>query len=311
MKKDIWTIEQIGNLDGKVFIVTGANSGIGFEATKVFASKGALVIMGCRNQVKAQEAKNEILKEFPEAKLVLMQLDLTDFASIESFSNLVMKQYATIDVLLNNAGIMTVPYGSTKDNLEMQIGVNHFGHFYLTMKLLPLIDRTKDSRIVSIASIAHKFGNLNPNTFYYDEHRKYRTARAYAQSKLANLLFTYSLQSHLEEIGSNVKVLAAHPGISRTNLGEHVKTLSFKPIRAFLNLFNQSQQEGSLPGIRACTDSAVQSGQYYGPSGFYEMKGNPILRKSTKRSHSLLLQNILWEESVKITNQNITLKKLV
>ncbi|MBN2605016.1 MAG: SDR family NAD(P)-dependent oxidoreductase [Bacilli bacterium] len=307
MKKDIWTTNQIGDLTGKVFIVTGANSGIGFEATKVFAGKGAQVIMACRNQSKAQDAKQQILREFPDAKLVLMQLDLTDFSSIESFSNEVKLQYQRIDVLLNNAGIMTVPYGSTKDNLELQIGVNHFGHFYLTMKLLPLIDKTPNSRIVSIASIAHKFGKLNPTTFVYDENRKYHTARAYAQSKLANLLFTYGLQTRLEELGSKVKVLAAHPGISRTNLGEHIKTLSYKPIRGLINLFNQSQQEGSLPGIRACTDSSAKSGQYYGPSGFYEMKGHPVVTKSTKRSHSKELQNILWEESHKITKQDILL----
>lgn len=305
MKKEIWSINNISDLTGKVFVVTGANSGIGFEATKVFASKGATVIMGCRNQQKAQDAQSLIKKEFPKAKLDLIQLDLTDFSSIDSFSQTVLSKYSTIDVLLNNAGIMTVPYGSTKNNLELQIGVNHFGHFYLTMNLLPTINKTPDSRIVSIASIAHKFGNLKPDTFHYVENRKYHTSRAYAQSKLANLLFTYSLKSHLETLGSNIKVLAAHPGISRTNLGEHVKTLSYKPIRAFLNLFNQSQQEGSLPGIRACTDPLAQSGQYYGPSGFYEMKGHPVIVKSTKRSHSLELQKILWDESVKITKLEI------
>lgn len=307
MKKDTWSIDQIDDLTHKVFIVTGANSGIGYEAVKAFVSKGAQVVMGCRNQTKAQDSKQEILAEFPNAKLDLIPLDLTDFKSIEAFSAEVTKKYQHIDVLLNNAGIMTVPYGSTKDNLELQIGVNHFGHFYLTMKLLPLLDKTPKARIVSISSLAHKSGTLDPTSFYYDANRKYSKSKAYAQSKLANLLFTYSLQAHLEEKASDIMVLAAHPGVSQTNLFRHVKLLSFKPIHALANLLFQSSKNGSLPGIRACLDSNAKSGQFYGPSGFLEMKGRPVITKSSKRSHSVTLQKTLWDESVKITKQNFFL----
>lgn len=307
MKKDIWTTSEISDLAGKTFLVTGANSGIGFEATKVFASKGARIIMGCRNLVKAKKAQANILNEFPNALLDIIHLDLTDFKSIKEFSDKVNEKYDSLDVLLNNAGIMTVPYGSTKDNLELQIGVNHFGHFYLTMNLISLINKTKDSRIVNIASIAHKYGNINKNTFEYGENKKYSKIKAYSQSKLANLLFTYKLKDKLEQKGSNVIVLAAHPGVSKTNLGNHIKRGSVKWVQRVLSLTIQSQVHGALPSIRACTDKAVVSGQYYGPSSLFEFRGDPVIVKSSKKSHSKDLQQLLWTESVRITRLDLHL----
>ena len=262
MKKDIWTIKDIEDLTGKTFIVTGANSGIGFEATKVFASKGALVVMGCRNLVKAKKAKEDIVSEFPNALLDVIQLDLTSFKSIKKFSEKVLKKYDKIDVLLNNAGIMTVPYGSTEDGLELQTGVNHFGHYYLTMLLVDLVNKTKNSRIVNIASIAHKYGNIKKNTFLYEKGKRYSKMKAYAQSKLANLLFTYKLKEKLEKQNSEITVLAAHPGVSKTNLGNHIKGGSVKWVQRTLSLTIQNQTRGALPGIRACTDNNVISGQY-------------------------------------------------
>lgn len=307
MKKDIWTINNIEDLTGKVYLVTGANSGIGYEATKVFASKGAKVIMGCRNIIKAKNAQETILKEFPNALLDIIPLDLTDFKSIKEFSDKVLVKYDKLDVLLNNAGIMTVPYGSTKDGLELQIGVNHFGHYYLTMNLVNLINKTKDSRIVNIASVAHKYGNINKNTFEYDENKKYNKMKAYSQSKLANLLFTYKLKEKLEKQGSNISVLAAHPGISSTNLGHHINGGVVKVVQSLLVFAKQTQDRGALPGIRACTDKLAISGQYYGPSGLFEFKGNPVVVKSTKRSHSKELQDILWTESIRITRLDLHL----
>jgi len=307
MKKDIWTINNIENLTGKIFLVTGANSGIGYEATKVFASKGALVIMGCRNLDKANKAKETIIKEFPEASLDIIQLDLTSFKSIKSFTNKVNEKYVKLDVLLNNAGIMTVPYGSTEDGLELQIGVNHFGHFYLTMNLVGLLNKTENSRIVNIASIAHKYGNIKKNTFYYEKGKRYSKMRAYAQSKLANLLFTYKLKQKLEKQNSKIKVFAAHPGVSKTNLGNHIKTGSVKWVQRTLTLVIQSQVRGALPGIRACTDKNAKSGQYYGPNSLFEFRGDPVVVKSTKRSHKQQLQDMLWTESVRITRLDLHL----
>ncbi len=307
MKKDNWTINEIEDLTGKIFLVTGANSGIGFEATKVFASKGATIIMGCRNIVKAKKAKEEITKEYPNSLLDIIHLDLTSFKSIKEFSDNVLKKYTKLDVLLNNAGIMTVPYGSTKEGLELQTGVNHFGHFYLTMNLIGLINSTIDSRIVNIASIAHKYGNLRKETFFYEKGKKYSKIKAYSQSKLANLLFTYKLKEKLEKQNSNITVLAAHPGVSKTNLGNHIKGGSIKWIQRTLTFIIQNQARGALPGIRACTDKNVVNGQFYGPSSLFEFRGDPVLVKSTKRSHSQELQNMLWTESVKITKLDLHL----
>lgn len=307
MKKDSWTIDEIEDLTGKIFLVTGANSGIGYEATKVFASKGALVIMGCRNLDKANKAKEEIINEFPKALLDIIQLDLTSFKSIKKFTDKVLEKYEKLDVLLNNAGIMTVPYGSTEDGLELQTGVNHFGHYYLTMNLVELVHKTVDSRIVNIASIAHKYGNIKKDTFQYEKGKRYSKMKAYAQSKLANLLFTYKLKQKLEKQNSNIKVLAAHPGVSKTNLGNHIKSGFLKGIQKTLTIVVQSQDRGALPGIRACTDKNAMSGQYYGPNGLFEFKGDPVVVKSTKRSHKQELQDMLWTESVRITRLDLHL----
>ncbi|KFZ27276.1 MAG: Fatty acyl-CoA reductase [Candidatus Izimaplasma bacterium HR2] len=307
MKKDTWTINDIEDLTGKVILVTGANSGIGYEATKVFASKGASIIMGCRNLVKAKKAKELILSEFPNALLNIIHLDLTSFKSIKEFSDKVLEKYDRLDILLNNAGIMTVPYGKTEDGLELQIGVNHFGHYYLTMSLVNLINKTKDSRIVNIASIAHYYGNINKNTFEYGENKKYNKSRAYAQSKLANLLFSYKLIEKLKKQNSNIKVLIAHPGVSSTNLGHHIKGGFVKVLQSVLSIVKQNQEKGALPGIRACTDVNVKNGEYYGPNRLFQFKGNPVVVKSNKRSHSKELQNMLWTESVRITRLDLHL----
>ena len=304
MTKEKWALKNMPDLNGKIIVVTGANSGIGYEATKAFALANALVVMGCRNSEKANEAKNKILKEYPDAKLDIILLDLMDFDSIQNFTDSINKKYDKVDILLNNAGIMTVPYGSTKNGFEKQIGVNHFGHFYLTMNLLKIINKTKDSRIVNIASIAHRFGNIKPNTFMYDENKKYSKSRAYAQSKLSNLLFTYGLKSRLEELGSKIKVLSGHPGITSTNLGRHTKSLSFKPVQWIVNKISMETPQGALPGIRACVDSEAQSGDYYGPDKLRGLRGYPVIEKSTKRSYSVELQDLLWEYS-----ENLTLQK--
>ncbi len=307
MKKENWTLKNMPDLTGKVFIVTGANSGIGFESTKAFAMSNAKVVMACRNLEKANEAKEEIIKEFKNADLDIIHLNLIDFNSIKEFADKVIAKYPKIDVLLNNAGIMTVPYAPTENGLERQIGVNHFGHYYLTMKLLPIINKTKNSRIVNIASIASRFGKLKPETFIYEKGKKYSKSRAYAQTKLANLLFTYGLKSRLEEKGSHIEVLAAHPGITKTNLGNHMKAYKNRFVHFMLQYINQDTPKGALPSIRACVDSTAKSGEYYGPNKFFAVRGYPVIEKSTKRSYSKELQDILWKHSVKITNLDINL----
>lgn len=300
-----WSVDQIPSQDGKNIIITGANSGIGFEAAKLLASNKGHIIMACRDLTRAKKAKDKILEEHPDASIAIFQLDLASLQSVDSFVEEIKKHYKKIDTLLNNAGVMTPPYSKTEDGLELQFGVNHIGHFSLTLQLLPLIEQSNDPRIVNVASIAHKFGNIKISSFYYRPSNNYKKNAAYAQSKLANLLFTYALDRKLTRLDRPVKVMAAHPGISSTNLGRHSKLLSLRGIRSLVNLFNQSSYMGSLPSVRACTDLHAESKDYYGPAKFFEIKGKPVKVSSTKRSHSKELQELLWDESVRITNKKI------
>lgn len=240
-------INFLPDLSSKTIVVTGSNSGIGLESARLFASKNANVIMAVRSIDRGQNAKDDILKEFPKANIIVMKLDLSDLKTVLDFSNELKSRNVVIDVLLNNAGIMTVPYGSTVDGYEKQIGVNHFGHFYLTHLVFDLINK-KTGRIVNVSSLAHKYGKIDFNSFKYDENIKYNKMKAYAQSKLANMLFTNKLARLLEKKNSHIIALSAHPGISRTNLGRHVKgSLFFKIFDPIINLFSQNRFMGSLP----------------------------------------------------------------
>lgn len=300
-----WTIDQIPTQKGKNIVITGANSGIGFEAAKLLAKNDAHVIMACRDLDRAGKAKDAIIEEYKDASIAVFQLDLSSLQSVTAFVKEMNDHYDRIDVLLNNAGVMAPPYSKTEDGLELQFGVNHIGHFSLTLQLISLLKNSTQPRIVNIASIAHKFGRINFSSFYYRPSHNYKKNIAYAQSKLANLLFTYALDRKLKQREVSIKVLAAHPGISSTNLGRHSKLLSLRGIRSLVNAFNQSSYMGSLPGVRACTDEDAKSGEYYGPSKLFEVKGPPIVVSSTKRSHSKELQEQLWDESVRITNKKL------
>jgi NAD(P)-dependent dehydrogenase (short-subunit alcohol dehydrogenase family) len=300
-----WSVENIPNQKGKNIIITGANSGIGYEAAKILAKNDANIIMACRDLSRAQKAKDEIIKEYPDASISLYELDLSSLKSVDKFIKDIKSDYEKIDILLNNAGVMAPPYSQTDEGLELQFGVNHIGHFSLTLQLLDLFKTSADPRIVNVASLAHKFGNIKPSTFYYRPSNKYKKNRAYAQSKLANLLFTYGLDRRLKQRDSQIKVIAAHPGVSSTNLGRHSKLLSLRGIRSIVKTFNQSSYMGSLPSVRACTDPNAKSGEYYGPSKFFEFKGNPIVVNSTKRAQDKELQQLLWDESVRITNKKL------
>ncbi|MGS0971727.1 MAG: oxidoreductase [Candidatus Izemoplasmataceae bacterium] len=300
-----WNVEDITSQKGKNIIITGANSGIGFEAANILAKKEAHIIMACRDLSRAKEAKQAIISEFASASIALYELDLSSLDTVNSFVKQIKQDYKSIDILLNNAGVMAPPYTQTKEGLELQFGVNHIGHFSLTLQLLDLFVTSTDPRIVNVASLAHKFGRIKVESFYYRPSNRYKKNIAYAQSKLANLLFTYALDRKLKSLNLNIKVLAAHPGISSTNLGRHSKVLSFRGIRKLVNAFNQSSYMGSLPSVRACTDLDAKSGEYYGPSRLFEVKGDPIVVSSTKRSHNQELQDLLWDESVRITNKKI------
>jgi len=297
-----WGFEHIPGLSGKVIIVTGGNSGLGYESAKAFAAKGAEVIMACRSLAKGEKARGAILKDRPDGRIELMQLDLGDLESVRRFADSFRERYRRLDVLLNNAGIMMTPYFKTKEGFEGQFGTNHLGHFALTGLLLDLLLHTDDSRVVNVSSIAHKKGDIDFDNLQFEDTSEYTRTRAYQRSKLANLLFTYELQRKLEKAGKKTISVAAHPGVAMTNLASHL-TGKFL-YRLFTPLFRmmlQSQAMGALPQIRASVDPGVKGGQYYGPGDRKEFRGHPVVVSSTEASHDQEVAARLWAVSEKLT----------
>jgi len=300
MSKEKWTTENIPELKGKVIIVTGGNSGLGYESVKAFAKNGAEVILTSRSIEKGEAAKTKIGKV--KGNISVLQLDLMDFASIKNFAEYFKKKYNRLDVLLNNAGIMTTPYFLTKDGLEAQNGTNHFGHFALTGHLFELIKNTSKSRFVNVSSMAHKQGKMDFDNLLFENGKGYSAMKSYGRSKLMNLLFTYELQRKLEAAGIDSISVAAHPGVSNTNLARFLEDkLIFKILKPLMSPFIQEQEMGALPEIRAAVDPNVKGGEYYGPDGFNEMKGFPVLVQSNEASHNLEDAKKLWEVSEKLT----------
>ncbi len=300
MKNKHWTTADIPDLSGKVIIVTGGNSGLGYESVKAFANKDAEIILACRSAEKGEKAKQEILKNKPDANIVVMPLDLADLASVRDFANKFTANYSKLDILMNNAGIMTPPYFKTKDGFEGQFGTNHLGHFALTGLLFGLLKKTPESRIVNTSSAAHKAGKMDFSNLMYEDGKGYSRIRAYGRSKLANLLFTYELQRKLQDIDASIITLAAHPGGAKTNLDTHMRRIWWiKVLIPLISASMQSQAMGALPQIRAAVDPEANGGTYYGPEK--GMKGYPVLVESNSRSHNLEDAARLWAVSEQLT----------
>lgn len=297
-----WSFKDIPDLSGKVIIVTGGNSGLGYESVKAFAQKGAEVILASRSIEKGEDAKNKIMQEVPGAKINIMHLDLGDLESIKKFSTDFQKKFGRLDVLLNNAGIMMTPYFETKDGFEGQFGTNHLGHFALTGQLMNTLTETSGSRIVNVSSNIHKRGKIDFANLQYKNGQDYTPIKSYGRSKLANLLFTYEMQRKLELAGKDTISVAAHPGFAMTNLSRHLeKKWLVKLLRPLMVSMAQDQAMGALPQIRAAVDSEVKGSQYFGPGGKNEMKGYPVLVSSNGESHNIENAARLWEESEKLT----------
>lgn len=297
--KGNWTTDNIESLKGKTVIVTGGNSGLGYESVKALAEKGANVILASRSLDKGEKAKHSIGEV--KGRVDVMQLDIQDFSSIQAFVNNFKTKYERLDVLLNNAGIMMTPYNKTKEGFESQIGTNHLGHFKLTGLLLDLIKNTPNSRVVNVSSAAHKWGDMNFNNLQY-ENGDYTPMKAYGRSKLANLLFTYELQRKFEQHNIDSIALAAHPGGSKTNLSRHVEgRLVFKILGPLINMFMMEQDKGALSQIRASVDTNAKGGEFYGPHK--NMRGWPIKVESNEASHNLEDAQKLWSVSEEITKQ--------
>jgi NAD(P)-dependent dehydrogenase (short-subunit alcohol dehydrogenase family) len=308
MEKMKWTIENIPVLSGKIIIVTGANSGLGFESVKAFALKGAEVILASRSNEKGKEAKAEILRSVPDGKIKVMQLDLSDLDNVRSFAEQFKKAYNQLDVLLINAGIMMTPYFQTKNGFEGQFGINHLGHFALTALLIGVLLKTPGSRIVNVSSGAHKRGEMDFEDLQFENGNGYSPMKAYGRSKLSNLLFTYELQRKLETAEKEIIAVAAHPGVATTNLARHMEgKFIYKILFPFFKGFAQDQAQGALPQIRASVDPSVKGGEYYGPDGRNEMKGYPVIVSSNEASHNLADAERLWKESEDLTGLSLNI----
>lgn len=294
MNNNHWSTEKIPDQKGRTAIVTGSSSGIGFEAAKALSAKNAKVIIAVRNLEKGVKAKSIILTDFPNADIEIMKLDLADLSSVESFVNEFKEKHKNLDILINNAGVMIPPYSKTKDGFELQMGTNHLGHFALTLKLLDIIEKTPNSRIVNVSSGAHKFGNINFDDLNWEK-RKYNAWKAYGDSKIANLYFTRELSNRLIE--RNIKVTAAHPGYTDTELQRHSGFFSFMN-----KFFAMPQAQGALPTLRAAIDEETKSGDYFGPDGWQEWKGYPAKVEPNNLAKDINIAKKLWSVSEELTN---------
>ena len=290
-----WSQKDIPDLTGKVIIVTGANSGIGFETAKALAAKGATVVMACRNLDKARAAVTSIQNDVKDAKLDIIQLDLADLASVKAFADSFQAKYDKLDILINNAGVMIPPYTKTKDGFEVQFGANHLGHFALTAHLINTIRTTPNARVVNVSSAAHRMGTGTINFDDLHSEKEYKAMPAYAQSKLANLLFTRQLNHFFGNSGIDAIATSAHPGWTATNL--QVNAGFFKLLNP---IFAQKMPMGALPTLYAAVEN-LEANAYAGPSGWQEMRGYPKLVDMTDSAKDDALAKQLWDVSSKLT----------
>jgi NAD(P)-dependent dehydrogenase (short-subunit alcohol dehydrogenase family) len=296
-----WNADNISDQNGRVAIITGSSSGIGFETARVLANKNAEVIIAVRNQSKGEKAVQKIKNQNKNADVKLMLLNLASLESVKQFAGEFRKNYDRLDLLINNAGVMIPPYTKTEDGFELQFETNHLGHFALTGLLIDIIKKTPGSRIVNVSSSGHKIGNLNFDDLNWEK-RKYEPWKAYGDSKIANLYFTYELKDRLSGKNSNTKVTAAHPGWTATELQRYAGYM-----RILNRLFAMPVEQGALPTLRAATDENAGSGDYFGPGGFMEMKGYPVKVESNKLSHDKTIADKLWDVSEELTNVKFNL----
>lgn len=298
-----WTQNNIPNLTGRIAIVTGANSGLGYETTRLLAAKGAHIVMAVRNMSKGESARDDVLKETPDASLELMALDLGSLGSVREFAQAYLAKYDHLHMLFNNAGIMAIPRRETEDGFEMQFGVNHLGHFALTGLLLPAILNTPDARVVTTTSTAQHTGDVNFDDLMGEE--SYSRYGAYSQSKLANVLFAFELQRRFEQAGVDAQSFTAQPGLANTELQKNTVASSGNPVERVvysivMPLMSQSAEMGALAQIRPAVEPGAKGGTYYTPARF-NVVGYPVERKADPKGYDLARARKLWEISEQLT----------
>jgi NAD(P)-dependent dehydrogenase (short-subunit alcohol dehydrogenase family) len=292
-------LDKIPAQKGRIAIVTGANIGLGYETALGLVKKEMTVILACRNINKANAAKQDILKEVPNADLEIIQIDLSSLDSVRTFAKNYLKKHQQLDLLINNAGVMMPPFSLTEDGFELQMAANYFGHFLLTGLLLETILATPHSRVVSLSSIAHRNGKINFDDL--QSQQKYSAMQAYCQSKLACLMYGYELQRRLDSAGHQSTISTiAHPGVSDTNLGQHLPKWAMTMFGFIAPLFSHSAIAGTQPSLLAAVGAAA-GGDYFGPTGFREMKGKAGKVGSTFLSKDKEIAKKLWEISEKLT----------
>jgi NAD(P)-dependent dehydrogenase (short-subunit alcohol dehydrogenase family) len=300
ISREQWTAAAVPEQRGRVAVVTGANTGIGFETARVLAARGASVVLAVRDAEKGRRAAERIGAAVPGADVAVQRLDLASLDSVRAAAQALRAAHPKIDLLINNAGVMYTPRLTTRDGFELQLGTNHLGHFALTGLLLEALLPVPDSRVVTVSSIGHRV-RARINFDDLQAERAYDRVGAYGRSKLANLLFTYALQRRLAAGAARTIAVAAHPGGAQTDLVRHSPAW-LRALNAVLGpLIAQSAAMGALPTLRAATDPRVLGGQYYGPDGFWGTRGYPKLVASSAQSHDVAIQRRLWTVSEALT----------
>ncbi|HEU4407982.1 MAG TPA: oxidoreductase [Polyangiaceae bacterium] len=290
-----WSYDDIPDQTARVAIVTGANSGIGFETARALARKGARVVLACRSAERGRAALERLAGEVPAGRATVAPLDLSDLDSVAAFAAAFAAEHDRLDLLVNNAGVMVPPFARTAQGFELQFGTNHLGHFALTARLWPRLERTPGARVVVVSSTAHNLGRIDFDDLNWAR-RPYKPWAAYGQSKLANLLFTFELQRRLAAAGSRVLVTAAHPGWTATDLQRTA------PVPRLLNpIFAMKPEGGALPTLRAAVDPAAEGGSYWGPSGLLELSGPPARARVNPKANDRAVAARLFDVSEALT----------
>ncbi len=294
-----WTAADVPAQDGRTIVITGANTGVGFETARILAGRGAEVVLACRAQERVDQAKKRIESEVPGARLDCVTLDLASLASVRSAAAKLRSRYPSVDVLVNNAGVMWAPRGQTADGFETHFGTNHLGHFALTGLILDLLLPVAGSRVVVLSSPAHRAGAIDFGDLGYRE--RYRPNAAYSRSKLANLLFAQLLQAKLTQAHVPTIAVAAHPGGARTELNRHMPWMFRGASWGLARPITHPADVGALSLVRAAVDPGVTGGAYVGPGGWHEFTGYPVVLKPSAWALDRGLQQRLWQESELLT----------
>ncbi len=290
-----WNINDARDQKGRIAIVTGSNIGLGYDTALALAGKDCRLVLACRNMDKAKAAQRQILVRYPKAHIECQTLDLSSLKSVRSFATTFLKSHKKLDLLINNAGIMMPPYSLSEDGFESQLAANYLGHFALTGLLLPVLAKTPNSRVVSLSSLAHNWGEIRFDDLNFKS--GYSKRGAYGQSKLACLMFAYELNRRLQKAGLQTLSVAAHPGVAATNLAQHFPRF----LTAFFPLVGQSASSGALPTLYAALGDDIDGGDYCGPRSMRQMRGAPVKVGSTRASKDQEAAKRLWNLSEELT----------